>query len=65
VLGYNLFRSTTNGGPYTQINPIVIAGTTYQDTSVAAGKTYYYVTTTVSGSGKQSAYSAQTSAAIP
>jgi len=65
VLGYNLFRSTTNGGPYTQINPIVIAGTTYQDTSVAAGKTYYYVTTTVSGSGKQSAYSTQTSAAIP
>ena len=65
VLGYNLFRSTTSGGPYTQINPVVIAGTTYQDTSVAAGKTYYYVTTTVSGSGKQSAYSAQTSAAIP
>jgi len=65
VLGYNLFRSTTNGGPYTQINPALIAGTTYQDTSVAAGKTYYYVTTTVNGSGKQSARSVQASAAIP
>jgi hypothetical protein len=65
VLGYNLFRSTTNGGPYTQINPALIAGTTYQDTSVAAGKTYYYVTTTVNASGEQSARSAQAVAAIP
>jgi hypothetical protein len=65
VVGYNLFRSTTGGGPFTQINPAVIAGTTYQDTSVAAGKTYYYVTTAVNGSGEQSAHSAQTSAAIP
>jgi len=65
VLGYNLFRSTTSGGPYTQINPVVVASTTYQDTSVAAGKTYYYVTTAVNSSGEQSAHSAQVSAAIP
>ena len=65
VIGYNIFRSTTSGGPFTQINPAVIAGTTYQDTSVAAGKTYYYVTTAVNGGGKQSAPSAQISAAIP
>jgi hypothetical protein len=65
VIGYNVFRSTTSGGPYTQINPVVIAGTTYEDTSVAAGKTYYYVSTAVSGSEEQSVHSAQTSAAIP
>jgi hypothetical protein len=65
VIGYNLFRSTTSGGPYTKINPIVIAGTTYQDTSVVAGKTYYYVSTAVNGSGEQSTHSAQASAAIP
>ena len=65
VIGYNLFRSTTSGGPYTKINPVLIAGTTYQDTSVAAGKIYYYVSTAVNGSGEQSTHSAQASAAIP
>ena len=65
VIGYNVFRSTTSGGPYTKINPVVIAGTNYKDPSVAAGKTYYYVSTAVNGSEEQSVHSAQTSAAIP
>jgi len=65
ILGYNIFRSTTSGGPYQQLNSSVIAGTTYADTSVADGTTYYYVATVVDSSNAQSAYSTQIVAVIP
>ncbi|MGN6370532.1 MAG: LamG-like jellyroll fold domain-containing protein [Phycisphaerae bacterium] len=39
--GYNLYRSTTAGGPYTVIAGH-IAGTTYTDSSVTDGSSYYY-----------------------
>ncbi len=39
--GYRVLRSTTAGGPYTQIaSP---AGTSYTDTGLSNGSTYYYV----------------------
>jgi fibronectin type 3 domain-containing protein len=64
VTGYNVFRSQTSGGPYTQLNSSQITGTSYVDTSVTAGQTYYYVATAVS-SGGQSSYSNQASATVP
>ena len=39
--------------------------TAYDDSSVAAGQTYYYVTTAVDGTGTESTYSNQVKAAIP
>jgi fibronectin type 3 domain-containing protein len=39
--------------------------TTYTDSSVQAGQTYFYVTTAVDGSGKESANSNQTQAVVP
>jgi Abnormal spindle-like microcephaly-assoc'd, ASPM-SPD-2-Hydin len=65
VSGYNIYRATVSGGPYTIINPSLQSGTTYTDSTVQAGQTYYYVTTAVNSSGVESAYSNQVSAAIP
>ena len=48
VVGYNVYRGTTSGGPYpTQLNSTPINGTTYSDETVQAGQTYYYVVTAV------------------
>jgi hypothetical protein len=47
---YNVKRAATNGGPYTTVaSP---AGTSYTDTTVTNGTTYYYVVTAVSTSGE-------------
>lgn len=65
AVGFNIYRGTTHGGPYRQINTVLDAATNYTDFTVMAGTTYYYVTTAVDGSGQQSAYSNETTAAIP
>ena len=65
VTGYNVYRGTTSGGPYAQINSGLNSGTTYTDSSVTGGQTFYYVTTAVDSSGQESAYSNETSAVIP
>lgn len=55
---YNVYRGTASAGPFTQINSSAVTGTTYADTTVQAGQTYYYVVTAVAISGgAQSAYS--------
>jgi hypothetical protein len=56
---YNVKRAATNGGPYTTV--AAPAGTSYTDTTVTNGTTYYYVVTAVSASG-ESANSNQASA---
>ena len=65
VSGYNVYRSTVNGSGYTKLNPSLVSGTNYDDTSVQSGTTYYYVTTSVDSGGDESAYSNQATAAIP
>jgi hypothetical protein len=64
VSGYNVYRGTVSGGPYTLVNTSLIAVETFTDTSVVAGETYYYVTTAVDGAG-ESVYSNQVAAVIP
>jgi hypothetical protein len=65
VAGYNVYRSTTSGGPYAQINSSLDTTTTYNDLAVQDGVTYYYVTTAVNDEGQQSSYSNQSSATVP
>ena len=65
VIGYNVFRGPTAGGPYTQINSTLDPNTTYTDSTVQGGQTYFYVTTAVNQDGTQSEYSNQTEAVIP
>src|SRR5712692_3644413 len=65
VVGYNLYRGTKSGGPYTRINSVLDASTAYTDSTVQGGQTYYYVTTAVNTSGSESGYSNQVRAVIP
>ena len=65
VIGYNVYRGTVSGGPYTLLNPSPVAATQYVDSTVAAGQTYYYVVTAVASGDAQSADSNQVSATIP
>jgi len=55
--GYNVYRGTVSGGPYTKVNSTVVTTLTYSDSSVQAGQTYYYVVTAVDNSNNESAYS--------
>ena len=65
LAGYNIYRGSTSGGPYTKINTALDGSTTYTDLSVTAGQTYYYVTTAVDNSNNESAYSNEVQAVIP
>ena len=65
AVGYYIYRSTTAGGPYSKLNSTPDAATSYGDTSVQAGQTYFYVTTAVDQSGSESDYSNEVQAAIP
>jgi hypothetical protein len=65
VAGYNVYRSTTSGGPYTQLNTSLVTVTTFVDATVKSGQTYYYVTTAVDTSNDQSVYSNQAVALVP
>jgi len=67
VVGYDVYRATTSGGPYpTELNSSPINGTTYTDDTAQAGQTYYYVVTAVASNDvTQSADSNQVSATVP
>jgi hypothetical protein len=65
VTGYNVYRSTTAGSGYTKINSSPVSALTYTDATVVNGVTYYYVTTSVNGSGDESSYSEQVQMIVP
>ena len=61
---YKVYRGTVNGGPYSLLATNVSV-TSYTDSSVQSGSTYYYVTTAVDSSGVESGYSDVATAVIP
>ena len=65
VLGYNVYRSSVSGGLYTKLNSSLDAGTTFTDSSVSSGQTYYYVVTALDSNIMESVYSNQATAVIP
>jgi len=65
VAGYNIYRGTVSGGPYTKLNSSLSFETTYTDATVQSGRKYYYVATAVDSNGVESIGSNEASAAIP
>jgi hypothetical protein len=65
AVGYNVYRGSVSGGPYSIINTSLDASPAFVDHGVASGRTYFYVVTAVDGSSNQSGYSNETSAVIP
>ena len=65
VGGYYVYRGTQTGGPYAKLNDTPISLTTYTDSAVQAGQTYFYVATSVDLSNVESAFSNESSATIP
>jgi hypothetical protein len=59
---YEVWRSVTNGGPYTKIANIPAGTTQYTDTAVTTGATYYYVLTAQDTSFNRSPNSVQVQA---
>jgi fibronectin type 3 domain-containing protein len=65
VVGYNVYRGTQLGGPYTKLNSSLIATLTFTDSSVQSGATYYYVATSVDANNVESGHSNVATAVIP
>lgn len=66
VVGYNVYRGSTSGGPYTTINSsLIINKTSFIDATALAGQTYFYVATAVDNNNVESQYSNEVRAIIP
>lgn len=64
ILGYYVYRGAQSGGPYGRVSSLQPA-TSYSDSSVQSGQSYYYVVTTLSKGNLESGYSNEFQAAIP
>ncbi len=61
LLGYDVYRATVSGGPYTKINASVVGVSAYTDSTVTMGITYYYVVKALDTAGNTSGNSTQVS----
>jgi fibronectin type 3 domain-containing protein len=64
VVGYNVYRSTTSGGPFVKLASRV-PGPPYEDRVVNSDRTYFYVVTAVDQAGRESRFSSEARATIP
>jgi hypothetical protein len=65
IIGYIVYRSEVSGGSFSPLFGTALRDVSYEDDTVSAGITYYYVVTAVDTAGVQSPYSNQVTAAIP
>jgi len=64
--GYNVYRSTVSGGPYTKLSPTLSPTTLlFTDTTPLSGKQYFYVVTALNTSGVESSSSSEVAVTIP
>ena len=63
--GFNVYRGSQPGGPYSKVNSALISATSFVDNSVTSGQTYYFVATEIDSTGTESSYSSEVSATIP
>ena len=65
VAGYNVYRGSVSGGPYTIMNTSLDGSTNFVDFNVQAGQTLFYVVTSVETNGMESSFSNEVKALIP
>lgn len=65
VVGYNVYRGSVSGGPYTMLNSTTSSGLSYTDMTVSSSQTYYYIVTAVDASGHESIGSNEVAVIIP
>jgi fibronectin type 3 domain-containing protein len=65
VAGYRVYRSLQSGTGYALLTSNLVPGTSFVDTTVARGQTYFYVVTAVDAQWNQSAFSNEVFATIP
>jgi hypothetical protein len=66
VVGYNIYRGTVSGGPYSKkLTSSPLADTSFTDTTVQSSATYFYVATAVDSDSMESSFSDQAEAVIP
>ncbi len=61
LAGYNVYRSTTSGGPYTKANVGLVTTNAYNSTGLINGTTYFFAVTAMDTSGNESPRSAEAS----
>ncbi len=62
LLGYHVYRSTSQTGSYSRISPSLLSSSAYTDNTASNGTAYYYVVTAEDTAGNESDYSSQASA---
>lgn len=65
VAGYNVYRNDTESGTGTRVNSSLVAVPVFRDSSVAAGREYFYRVTAVNGAGVESEPSAAIAVDVP
>ena len=49
VTGYNVYRATISGGPYTKVGSVPSTSSSFTDTTVTSGTTYFYIVRAAAG----------------
>jgi len=65
VVGYYVYRSSSQTGPFSKLDESPEASTSYTDTSVSPGTTYFYKVTSVDSEQVESSFSKTVSATVP
>jgi fibronectin type 3 domain-containing protein len=65
VVGYRVYRGTTDGGPYTSYTQGPVADLSFDDITAETNQSYYYVVTALDANGVESGYSNQIAIFVP
>lgn len=65
VVGYNVYKSSTSGGPYSLLNTTPVTATAFTQNNVPTGATVFYVATAVSANNVESTYSNEARVTVP
>jgi hypothetical protein len=65
VIGYNIYRATVSGGPYSILDSAPVSADAYTDSTVQSSQTYFYVVRAINGGGTESSNSSEVQAVIP